>query len=525
MHEMDMIIQGCLVYDGMGSSPYLADIEIKEGKIATIGDIRPDLATNVISGKGQCLAPGFIDAHTHDESFFFDTADPLAKVSQGVTYEFVGICGKSLSPLTSTSAPLLKNYLGPALAGAKTSFDWRTWGEFKSTYTKPDGNFSITSFTGHGSIRLAVMGFENRSPTPAELKQMECLLVTELESGTAGLSLGLSYPPGSYADLPELCALGSVAARYGKPVVSHLRSESDQLIEAVAEMIEVTRHSGCRMIISHHKAAGRRNYGKIQQTFEMIENARLEGLEIVFDVYPYTAGNTSITALVPPWALEGGITKLMGRLQSKTDQTRMRREIEEDGSWENLVRAAGWQGLVVSSIPSYPELEGLTLEQVSNQKCVDPCTALFQLLIETQGQCRVIVMDMDEQDVEFLVQASLSQIISDSTDVIGKPHPRLYGAFTRVLGRYAREKENLKLEDAIHKMTYGPAHRYQLEQRGAIKPGYVADLVIFDADEVGDTATYSQPRSYSNGISYVISNGKILMDHSKQMQEIVVTSV
>lgn len=525
MLDFDLIIQGGLVYDGRERPPQRTDIGVKGGLVVYIGELASAVAHQRLDARNLCVAPGFVDAHTHDESFLFGAGDPWAKLRQGVTLECIGLCGKSISPLHPKTAQQLKAYLGPALAGADPDFQWRNWGDFKAQYAREKASLRQASFVGNGSLRLAVLGFEKRIPTAQELAQMKGLLAEELDQGAVGLSLGLSYPPGVFAGLPELVALAKVAAERGKPVTAHMRSESDGLIEAVQEMIAVARQSGCAMIISHHKAAGRRNYGKIHQTVAMIEAARNEGVEILFDVYPYTAGNTSITALVPPWALDGGVEQLLQRLNDPVDRARLRREIEGDRHWENLPLAAGWEGITVASCPAQPEWEGQTLDQIAVASGEEPVESLFRLIMETKGHCRVVIADMDEDDVEWLIRHPLSNIISDSTDVVGKPHPRLYGAFTRVLGKYVREKRSLKLEEAIYKMTAGPAQRLHLEGRGVLEPGAWADLVVFDADTVGDGATYTNPRQYSKGIVDVVVEGEVVVDRGKAAAEIVVAPV
>jgi N-acyl-D-amino-acid deacylase len=520
MTDFDLIVKNGLLIDGIRAEPHLADIAVLDGRIAAVGLINQGSGKHFLDAQGSCVAPGFIDAHTHDEAFVFSKGDPLAKISQGVTTDVFGACGKSLFPVNQETGSLLFDYLKPALAGADVDESWSTWRELKSTLPPAEGSgLSMASMVGHGSIRIAVMGFANRLPSPEELSTMQALLQGELEEGCLGLSLGLSYPPGVFAEQEELITLSSTAARLDRPVAVHLHSESSGLIQAVDAMIEVARKAGCRMILSHHKAAGRENHGLVYQTIERIEKARSRGIDICMDVYPYTAGNTSVTALVPPWVMTGGVSGLLQNLADDRSRSCMAVQIDKDTNWENLVAAAGWGAISISSSPSTPNFEGLSLLQIADELRMDPMDALFSLLTQTQGQARVIVDDIDENDVCTVLSHPLTHVISDSTDVIGKPHPRLYGTFPRVLGRYVREKKVLGLVDAVKKMTSGPAERYNLLDRGVIVPGARADLVLFKPDEIADTATYQNPRMYPMGISHVVSAGKVLIEESKPTGE------
>jgi len=525
MAEFDLIIKNGLVIDGKGDKPLRVDVAVIDGVVSGVGNFHRIECASMIDATGQIVAPGFIDTHTHDESFLLGKGDPLAKLSQGITFECVGSCGKSIHPTNPKTVALLQNYLGPALGGAEREFDWSSWGEFVSAHPQHNQPLKMASFVGHGSLRIAVLGFENRKPNSEELHKMCYLLEKELSEGCVGLSLGLSYPPGVFAETSELVTLAQVATRLNKPVVSHMRSESNSMIEAVQEMIEVARKSGCRMIISHHKAAGKNNYHKVHDSLALIEQARDEGLDIGVDVYPYTAGNTSITALLPPWTLSGGIPALLNALRDIHLRSRIETEINQERSWENLIDAAGWEGISISSCTHLSELEGKSLDQIALSMNKDPFEALFEIISITQGQCRVLVDDIDEEDVCFVLSHPLSQVISDSTDVIGKPHPRLYGTFPRVLGRYVRDKHVLGLVEAIKKMTSLPAARYNLKNRGVLEPGAAADIVIFDPEKITDTATYTNPRSYPRGISAVISSGKLVLLNGIPQDDIIVTPV
>jgi len=523
MTDFDLVVTNGLLIDGIQNQPLHADIAIADGKIVTTGRINPAAGKDTLNVQGCIVAPGFIDAHTHDEAFLFSSGDPLAKVSQGVTTDVLGACGKSLFPINPQTSSQLLDYIKPALAGAEPVPDWQTWSDLSERTLAAHGSgLSVSSMTGHGSIRIAVMGFANRAPSPSELETMQELLARELEGGCLGLSFGLSYPPGAFASFEELITMASTAARHDRPVAVHLRSESSGLIQAVEEMIAVARSAQCRMVISHHKAAGRKYHGQIHETISRIERAHAQGVDVCMDVYPYCAGNTSLTALLPPRALSGGIPGMLSKLADSESRSQLAAEINGQGDWENLVAVAGWDAISISSAPTAPHFEGLSLQQAASQLDLEPVDALFEMLQETRGHARVIVDDMDEDDICTVLSHPLTQVVSDSTDVSGKPHPRLYGAFPRVLGRYVREKEALTLVDAVKKMTSGPAQRYNLEDRGVIKAGSRADLVVFNPQEIADTATYQQPRSYAVGITHVISAGELLLEKGRPVAEVPV---
>ncbi len=513
MAEFDLIIKNGLLIDGKNTKPFISDIAIKNGLIEAFGNFESEKRENIVDAIGKIVTPGFIDAHTHDESFLLGKGDVQSKLSQGVTFECVGLCGKSIHPISKKTASLLKGYLGPALSNSDRNFAWSNWNDFVDAYPHKKQPLEIASFIGHGSIRIVVMGFENRQPNSDELSQMCSLLEKGLEAGCIGLSLGLSYPPGVFAEIRELVAVARIAAKYDKPVVSHIRNESNYLVESVREMIEVARQAKCRMIIAHHKAAGEKNFRKVHECIGLIEKACSEGLDIGIDVYPYVAGNTSITALLPPWALEGGIPSLLESLPDSSFRMRILSGIENDDSWENLIHSAGWNEILISSCSILPEFEGESLEHLAISMKKSPFDALIEIIAITGGQCRVVVNDISEDDMCFVLKHPLSQVISDSTEVVGKPHPRLYGTFPRVLGRYVREKHVLNLVDAINKMTSLPAKRYGLKNRGVLTVGAAADIVVFDETKIIDTATYSNPRNYCLGISSVISDGKLVLNH------------
>jgi N-acyl-D-aspartate/D-glutamate deacylase len=334
------------------------------------------------------------------------------------------------------------------------------------------------------------------------------------------MSTGLIYPPGTYSSTEELIELASVLKKYGAIYTTHMRNEGDKLIESVEEAIKIGEGNNIAVEISHHKTSGRTNWGKVNATLRAMEQARERGVEVNCDVYPYTAGSTTITAVLHTWALEGGVGQMLERLKRKETRERIRKESAEGTmKGENWIKAAGWDGIVIGECPSKKQYEGKSLEKILKEKnrLNEPYEGLFDWLLEVEGNATMVIFVMDEADVRTVMSSPLSSIISDSWATAptagGKPHPRAYGTFPRVLGRYVREEKILTLEDAIRKMTSLPAGKLGLQDRGIIKEGFWADIVVFDPDKIKDKATYADPHQYPEGIDYVIVNGQVAVDH------------
>jgi N-acyl-D-amino-acid deacylase len=512
----DCLIKGARVIDGSGNPSYHTDVALASGKIAALGRLGQTEAMQRVDAHGRVLAPGFIDGHAHSEPFALVSPNSLmAKVSQGVTTEIVGVCGTSAFPLTEQTTgmsfwrlPILQEYLTIIKAEGHGPWYWRGYADLASALRNQRLPTNVGSMVGHGSVRAAVVGSSHRAPSAGELKRMQQLVDQSLDEGAVGVSFGLAYPPGSCATARELAAMAEVAARRGRPCSVHLRDEGDRLLESIEEMLEVAVTTGCSLIISHLKAAGKANWGKVDTALTRIEKARSDGLDVCLDVYPYTAGSPLIVSLLPPWASSGGLPKLLDRLQDDAQRLRIANEVEESSAWENLARGAGWDRITLLGYPPNPQVEGTSLMNLAQARKAEPADLLMDLILESQGTATVVVADMDRGDVDAVVNHPLSMLVSDGGASSGMHHPRLHGAFARFLNRYVRELASLSLEEAVRKMTSFPAQTYNLTDRGLIKPGLRADLVLFDPDAVTDTSTYRQPNQVSEGFRAVFVGGQ-----------------
>ena len=505
----DLIVRGGKVYDGTGAPGIRADVGVIGDRIASVGDLRTVPAIREIDAAGQCVSPGFIDIHSHSDLAVLINPKAESKIRQGVTTEVVGQCGSSPGPLTARNEALIKGMTRDE--GLEIS--WTDMAGYVRAVAASGTSVNVVPIVGHGAIRSAAMGMERRAPTADELGEMMQLLDQAMLDGARGFSSGLIYPPSSYADVDELSALAGVVSRHNGIYMTHMRNESEGLLESIEEALEVGRRAGVRVQISHHKAVGRPNWGLPKQSLPLLEAARREGVDVTADQYPYIASSTGLSSVIPAWAHEGGPESMLARLRNPETAGRLRAEIEAS----HVKRAASWEDLFVSSVlvPELKQWEGHTIQQIADARGVDPVTAVFDLLLGGKyvGQVR---FGMCEEDVKEIMRHPLVMIGSDGSCLApygslgaGKPHPRNYGTFVRVLGKYVREEGNLSLREAIRKMTSLPASRMLLSDRGLLRPGLAADLVIFDAATVGERATFTDPHQYAAGVDTVIVNGQV----------------
>jgi len=513
----DLVILSGKIIDGAGNPWYKANIGVAGGRIRSIGQLNGS-AKEKIDAEGLVVTPGFIDIHSHSDLQLL--VNPLAesKIRQGVTTEVIGNCGSSPAPLNKHTREEARKYAGEW--AKEIDWDWLSFDEFLRKLQMSGIALNAAPLVGNVPIRTMVMGFVARKPTPSELSKMKALTAQCMEEGAFGLSTGLIYSPSCYAKTREIIELCKVVARYGGIYSSHIRGEGDPLISSVREAITIGREAGIPVEISHHKAAGKRNWGKVRKTLAMIQEARDQGIDVTCDVYPYTAGATGLDVGIPSWAHEGGTEKMINRLKDPKTRLRIRREIRKGiPGWENLVGTAGPENVLITSSEKHKNYQGKRISDLAKAKRKDPFDFIFDLIIEERSRVGIVLFMINENDMRKVLSSPFSMIGSDAGAQApygplgrAKPHPRSYGTFVRVLGKYSREEELLPLPEAIRKMTSLPARKIGLWNRGLVRVGNWADLVIFDEDTVADKATYTNPHQYPEGIKYVIVNGKIVIE-------------
>ncbi|MFZ5917705.1 MAG: N-acyl-D-amino-acid deacylase family protein [Chloroflexota bacterium] len=501
---MDVIIRNANVLDGTGSPAFPADIGLAGERIAAIGDLAAASAPIEIDAAGLTAAPGFIDIHSHSDFTLPINPRAESKIRQGVTTEVIGMCGSSPAPLTEETRQT------SMAAHPDLPWEWTSFGEFLDFLRRQGTSVNLVPMVGHGAIRGAGMGLAERAPTPAELAAMKRLVAQAMDEGAWGLSTGLIYAPSVYATTDEIVALSRVAAERGGFYFSHIRGEEATLLEAVAEAIEIGERARLPVQIAHFKAARPENWGLLPQALALVDDARARGLDVAADRYPYIASSTSLGAYLPDWAHDGGRNVLLERLQSPDARRRILDDLVE--------LAQHWERIVISHAPLCPELEGMSVAEVAGGRGNDPNETALDVLLEGEGRVSVVHFGMSEENLKTVLRHPAVMIGSDGSARIpegplgeGKAHPRSYGTFVRVLGKYARQEGVLTMAEAVHKMTGLPAARLGLSDRGRLVEGLKADVVLFDPETVIDRATFTEPYQYPAGIVYVLVNGQTVI--------------
>ncbi len=507
MSHHEILVSGGTVVDGTGAAGVAADVGIDGGRIAAVaapGALSGDVA---IDAGGLVVAPGFVDLHSHAD--FSIAGHPAADtaLAQGVTTLVTGNCGWSPFPVGDLAE------LRAASAFLRPQLDW-SWTDAAGyadavDATRPAVNLALQ--VGHSALRLAAFGGAERAPEPAELARMADLLATAAAQGVWGFSTGLIYAPGAYADAAEITALARVAAEHGLLYSTHIRGEADTLLDAVAEAIGAARESGVRLEISHLKAMGRSNHGAVTAALRMIDEARTDGVDVTCDVYPYTASSTTLTSRLPAWAMDGGVPRLLERLADPATRERI-----AAGLRDRMSRDVDPEGVVVAELPPGPfsGSRGRSVADVARQLGTEPAEAALRLLAGHQGAVAVVNHAMAQEDVDTVLRHPVASVASDGWVLTptgeGRPHPRSFGTFTRVLGRHVRAGD-LALADAVRKMTALPASRLGMTDRGVLAPGAVADVAVFDPATVADRSTYDDPWQLSTGVRHVLVRGEAVL--------------
>jgi N-acyl-D-aspartate/D-glutamate deacylase len=509
------MITNAQIVDGTGGAPRRGSIAIASGKIAAVGDVT-GTAARTIDAKGRAVSPGFIDMHSHSDMPLITDGNGQSKIRQGVTTEVIGESG-SVAPRKTASA----------------TANWTDFIGYFAAIEKGGISPNLLSYVGTGTVRELVIGEEDKKATDGDIAEMQKIVSSMMSQGVFGVSSGLIYPPNAYATVDELAEVAKAAK--GGLYASHLRYDGQKLREGIEEAIAIGERSGIPVHVFHIKVTGQGNFGRMKEVIELVEAARARGVRVTADQYPYVASSTSLTATIPPWAQDGGTAKLIERLKSKQERARIRKEMENTRpAWESRYQSAGtWQNVQLAAIgrtrggtndPVSPnrKYEGMRVAEAARQAGKDPFDFVFDLLIEERGSVGCVYFIIDEADLALALKQPWVAVGSDGSALAvegplraGVPHPRSFGTFPRVLGRYVRELKVIPLEEAIRKMTSLPAEILGLADRGTIKEGQWADLVIFDPATVADKATFEDPFQYPVGIDTVMVNGQVVLDEGK----------
>lgn len=502
----DLIIKNGKIIDGTGKEAYFADVAISDGKIVKIGDDISD-GKKIIDAAGYAVTPGFIDSHSHSDRSLLTMPEQVEKLEQGITTSISGQCGSSIAPLGKDYDTNSDEKIG--CYGRKADV-LKTFGSLANAVKDASLGSNMALLVGHGSIRNAVMGLENRAPSADELEMMKNHLRDALSNGAIGISFGLIYTPGCYAATDELIELAKVAAEYDALICAHIRNEGDFLVEAVEEFLTVIKESGARAVFSHHKAMFKQNWGKVNKTLELIEEANKNGSDIYCDTYPYTASGTTLSARFIPKEYRTGGVEGMAKVLS---DSKLRSGIKESN-----VKQFGenFDWVIVSECDAYPQYEGLTVTEIAKLHGKDGYKTVYDMIAHSKTECNAYFFTACEDDVKTVLRYPRTMICTDS-DVAGSKknyHPRLSASFPRALGKYVREEKVVGLCEMIRRMTSLPASVYGLKDKGVIAEGYDADICIFDPETIADRADYSDYTKKAIGLHYVIAGGEVVVENA-----------
>jgi N-acyl-D-amino-acid deacylase len=511
--EYDIVLRGGTIYDGSGKTPFVGDLAIQGDVIAAVGDLSAARAKTEIRAAGLAVAPGFVNMMCWSNESLIEDGRSQSDIRQGVTLEVMGE-GESMGPLNDR----MKKELLKKQGDIKYPIEWNTLGEYLGHLERRGISPNVASFLGAATPRVYVIGRDNRAPTPDELKKMQDVVRQAMREGAVGVASALVYPPGCFAKTDELVALARAAAEYDGLYISHLRSEGQQLVESVEELLAIARAARIRAEIYHLKTAGRENWPKMDRVIAMVEKARAAGLQITADVYTYPASSTGLNSTMPPWVQDGGFEASVRRMKDPATRQRIAREMRESRiGWENMYLQAGSPDkilLVGFKTPKLKPLAGKTLGEIARLRGTSPEETAMDLIVEDDSLIWTVYFSQSEENLRGKVALPWVSFCSDSPSLAAEGvflkssvHPRAYGSFARVLGKFVREEKLLTLQEAIRKLAALPAETLRLDRRGRLQQNYFADVVVFDPAKIQDHATYDKPHQYATGMTHVFVNG------------------
>jgi N-acyl-D-amino-acid deacylase len=516
------MIKGGHIIDGTGNPYYRADIAIADGKIILIDKaLDPTQAQRIIYADGLVVCPGFFDTHSHDDIYLLINPSCDEKILQGITTTVIGNCGFSVAPIAEDYRRDIEDAIR-VMGGEhipKENLEIHSFHDYLEKLHVLNLGINVLPLVGHSTVRIAVLGSANRAPVDSELEKMKELVAGAMEDGAFGMSTGLIYAPGNYADTDEIIELSKIFSKFNGIYTSHIRSEGDHVISAIAEAIKIGEEGGVPIHISHHKVIGKNNWGKSVETLKMMEVARARGMEVTCDQYPYSASSTFLAAVLPPSILADGPGVFSQKLKDRRIRDEVKAEIKKgrDVNWENLIKGAGFENILIAMSPNHYDYVGKSISDIAKMENKTPYDVVFDLVVEETRETIIVLFMMDGEDIRRIMQNAFTMIGTDGIPGFGvsRVHPRLTGTFPRILGRYVREKGVLRIEDAIRKMTSLPAQTFRQKRKGLLREGFDADIVIFDSKTIIDKSTYEDPHQKPEGISYVLVNGDIAVENGE----------
>ncbi|MBI5578756.1 MAG: D-aminoacylase [Deltaproteobacteria bacterium] len=519
-NEFDLVIRNGRIIDGTGNPYYRADVGFAGGKIRRIAKrIEPSGTRVVLDAENRVVCPGFVDAHTHDDLYLLSRPTCDDKVLQGVTTVVIGNCGQSVAPISDAHRDVITGsfkFLGSGLN--QEDLNIKSFDDYLQKLEGLKPGINVIPLVGHSTVRMCTMGMANRKPTTTELKGIQSHVSNAMRDGAFGLSTGLIYAPGNYATTEEIVELAKMLTPFGGIYATHMRSESEQELDAIVEAIRIGEEAGVHVHIAHHKIAGKTNWGKSTDTLRLMAEARSRGIEVTCDQYPYRAGSTYLAAVLPPRVLADGPKVYGSRLRDAAFRAEIVSEIKDANSpgWENLIKGAGFDGIMIS-VSRHSKYVGKTIAEIADLERKDPFNVIFDLVAEESREVIAILFMMGDEDICRIMRNPWTMIGSDGIPGFGinRVHPRMTGTFPRVLGKYVRKEGVLSLEEAVRKMTSLPAQTFGLKSKGLLKEGFDADLVVFDPDTIIDCSTYEEPNRAPEGICNVFVNGQLAAENGR----------